>query len=244
VLSLQYVHVECLNRWRKTSPSNSAFFACPQCHYKYRFARTQIAGLAANTSEPYGPLRPSSYSKSFQVIVGSLSAFLFTLIVMAASFVTTFFMSSFEAPTTTYSFFYISPFEVAQDLITAAFRIIRDGDIYNFFTEPVVRSPRGKGPPTEAPLPQHPPGIIMRLIRRFLIGLPLVGAGSIVHMLLSLQMLAPVQFVARYRASQSRRNNNTKDIAALIVIALVIAGIIRYFFFCLFSCGFANFLDL
>jgi hypothetical protein len=84
----------------------------------------------------------------------------------------------------------------------------------------------------------------MRLIRRFLIGLPLVGAGSIVHMLLSLQMLAPVQFIARYRAGQSRRNSNTRDIAALIVIALVIAGIIRYFFFRLFSSGLANVLDL
>lgn len=244
MLSLQYVHVECLNRWRKTSPSNSAFFACPQCHYKYRFARTQIAGLAANTSERYGPFTSFKLLKILcLVIVGSLSAFLFTLIVMAASFVTTFFMSSFEAPTTTYSFFYISPFEVAQDLITAAFRIIRDGDIYNFFTEPVIRSRRGKGPPTEAPLSQSPPGIIMRLVRRFLIGLPLVGAGSIVHMLLSLQMLAPVQFIARYRAGQSRRNSNTRDIAALIVIALVIAGIIRYFFR-LFSSSLANVLDL
>lgn len=149
---------------------------------------------------------------------------------MAASYVTTFFMSSFEAPTTTYNFFYISPIEVAQDLITAAFRIIRDGDIINLFTEPVFRPPHRKESSTNSTRSQPPAGMIKRFIRRFLIGLPLVGAGSIVHMLLSLQMLAPVQFVARYRASQNRRNNSSRDIAALIVIALMVAGIIRYLF--------------
>jgi len=45
-------------------------------------------------------------------------------------------------------------------------------------------------------------------------------------MFLSLQMLAPVQFVARYRASRSRRNNS-KDFAALIIVALVVAGAVR-----------------
>jgi uncharacterized membrane protein len=142
---------------------------------------------------------------------------------MAASSITTFFMSAFESPTTYSSFYYISPFDVAQDIITAAFRIIRDGDIFDVFTEPIVHS---RQQPLDTPY-RPPPGVIKSFIRRFLIGLPLIGAGSIVHMLLSFQMLAPVQFVARYRASRNRRNNS-RDFAALIIIALVVAGAVRY----------------
>jgi len=146
---------------------------------------------------------------------------------MVASYFTTFFMSAFEAPTNSYSsLFYISPIDVAQDLITAAFRVIRDGDIFEFFSEPIFQSSHTRK--SSADVPSQPPGFIKGFIRRFLIGLPLVGAGSIVHMMLSLQMLAPIQFIARYRASRSRRDNS-KDIAALIVIALVVAGAVRYF---------------
>jgi len=144
---------------------------------------------------------------------------------MVASYLTTFFMSAFEAPTTSYNFFYISPIDVAQDLITAAFRVIRDGDIFGLFSEPIIQSSRK---PSADIRPLQPPGFIKGFIRRFLIGLPLVGAGSIVHMMLSLQMLAPVQFIARYRANRNRRDSS-KDIAALIVIALVVAGALRYF---------------
>lgn len=162
------------------------------------------------------------------VIVGGLSGLLFTCIVMVASYITTFFMSAFENTTTYNSFFYISPIDVAQDLITAAFRIIRDGDISDFFTEPIVRSQQS--PLNTAPLSTPPPGLIKSFIRRFLIGLPLIGAGSIVHMLLSFQMLAPVQFIARYRANRNRRNNS-RDFAALIVIVLVVVGALRYILF-------------
>ncbi|KAJ7786233.1 hypothetical protein B0H16DRAFT_23822 [Mycena metata] len=45
---MSYVHVKCLQRWRNTSTSRSAFFSCPQCKYQYRFARTQIVGIATN----------------------------------------------------------------------------------------------------------------------------------------------------------------------------------------------------
>lgn len=141
---------------------------------------------------------------------------------MVASYITTFFMSSFDSPTSYTSFYYISPIDVAQDLITAAFRILREGDVSDFFAEPIVHP---RKPPLN--MATQPPGLIKSFIRRFLIGLPLVGAGSIVHMLLSFQMLAPVQFVARYRGSRSRRNNS-KDFAALIVIALLVAGAFRY----------------
>lgn len=46
----KYVHVKCLKQWRTLSSTQSAFYACPQCHYKYHFARTRALGLAANPS--------------------------------------------------------------------------------------------------------------------------------------------------------------------------------------------------
>ncbi|KAF8971408.1 hypothetical protein BDZ97DRAFT_1753228 [Flammula alnicola] len=202
--SISYVHLGCLQKWRNVSASKSAFFQCPQCHYQYRFARTRIVGLATNP-----------------VIVGGLSGLLFTLIVMMASYVTTFFMAAFDEPTY-YNFFFVSPIEVAQDLVTAAFRILRDGQLL----EDAATYTTAKGP-IKASVPRPPPGFVKRFIRRFIIGLPLLGAGSIVQMLVSAQALGPVQWIARYRGSRNRRNSSSRDIAALIVISLLLVGAIR-----------------
>lgn len=160
------------------------------------------------------------------VVVGGLSGLLFTGIVMLASYVTTYFISFFEEPSYhDYSWSYfriISPFEVAQDLISAAFRVLRDGDVAGILEEDVF--------PTDIPrtrtgnLPPQP-GFIVRFIRRFLLGLPLVGAASLVQLLLSAQLLAPVQWLARYRGS--RRRDNNRDVAALIVVALIVIGALR-----------------
>ncbi|KAF9015083.1 hypothetical protein BDQ17DRAFT_1340459 [Cyathus striatus] len=207
--SISYVHVKCLQKWRNTSSSKSAFFACPQCHYRYRFTRTRVLGLATNP-----------------VIVGGISGLLFTLVVMLASYITTYFMSWFEEPSLRYySGFYISPLEVAQDLVTAAFRVLRDGDMSDILDEDKISFPASTSIPFH-PTPRPVPGIIKRFIRRFIIGLPLVGAGSLVHMLLSLQFLGPIQWIARYRGSRNRRNNN-RDAAALIVVGLILLGALR-----------------
>jgi hypothetical protein len=160
--------------------------------------------------------------------VGGLSGLLFTLLVMVASYITTFFISAFETPSY-YHPFYSSPIEVAQDLVTAAFRVMKDGDMASILEDNIRHST------TSAPMtplvPKPRPGFIMRFIQRFIIGLPLVGAGSLVHLLLSVQFLAPVQWLARYRGSRSRRNNGSRDVAALIVISLLVVGALRYILF-------------
>jgi len=188
------------------SASRSAFFACPQCHYQYRFARTRIVGLATNS-----------------VIVGGISGLLFTLLVMIASYITTFFISVFERPSY-YHPFYSNPFEVAQDLVTAAFRVMKDGDLAGILEDNIRQS---SSRPEAHVVPRSQPGIITRFIQRFIIGLPLVGAGSLVHLLLSVHFLAPVQWLARYRGGRSRRDNGSRDIAALIVIGLLVVGALR-----------------
>ena len=161
------------------------------------------------------------------VIVGGLSGLLFTLIVMIASYITTFFISAFETPSY-YHPFYSSPFEVAQDLVTAAFRVMKDGDMASILEDSIRQHSSTMSTPVAPLVPKPRPGFIIRFIQRFIIGLPLVGAGSLVHLLLSVQYLAPVQWLARYRGSRSRRNNGSRDIAALIVISLLVVGALRY----------------
>ncbi|RDB29260.1 E3 ubiquitin-protein ligase MARCH4 [Hypsizygus marmoreus] len=213
--SISYVHLKCLHTWRITSPSKSAFFSCPQCHYKYRFSRTRFAGIAANP-----------------VIVGGLSGLVFTSIVMLASFITTFFMSAFEEPTHAYyfsSYFYVSPFSLAQDLITAALRILRDEDAVGLFDDnllPRMKSQVKAGSGAFIPAEPRQRGIFVRFIRRFILGLPMVGAGSLVHMLLTAPILGPLQWLARQRGGR-RRREQSRDIAAMVILALLIVGAVR-----------------
>ena len=62
---LQHVHLACLQRWRNTSANASAFFVCPQCHYRYRFARTKIVGLATNSGSCHYSKHPSLNTPPF-----------------------------------------------------------------------------------------------------------------------------------------------------------------------------------
>jgi hypothetical protein len=165
-----------------------------------------------------------------EVVVGSISAVLFTMLVLLSSFITTFFMSWFEDPSDSYyyrssifgfggfGFFYVSPFDIARDIIRAALRILQDTDGEVFGHADTQSDPH---------TPHSEPGLLMSLIRRFLLGLPIVGAGSVVHMLLSVPLLSPVHFLARYR-SNNRRRDSSRDIASLIIIGLVLVGAARF----------------
>ncbi|KAJ7169806.1 hypothetical protein C8R46DRAFT_1090077 [Mycena filopes] len=203
--SMSFVHIKCLQRWRNSS--GTAFFSCPQCKYKYRFARTRVVGIATNP-----------------VIVGAISAILFTVLVLLSSFVTTFFMSWFEEPSDTYyygsGFFWVSPVDVARDIIRAALRVLQDQDGDNGLIFGQGDAQFG------SPAPRSEPGLLMSFIRRFLLGLPMIGAGSIVHMLLSLPFISPVHSLARYRSS-GRRRDSSRDIVSLIIIGLVLVGAAR-----------------
>jgi len=211
--SMTYVHVGCLKRWRDSSASRN-FFACPVCHYQYRLGRTRVVGIATNP-----------------VVVGALSSIIFTIIVIFSSYITTYFMTVFEEPSWSsnsyffYSSYYISPWDVVKDLIRAALRILKEENGFDFdesalFTRSTTRS---NVPPAVA---RAPPGFFKRFIKRFLLGLPVVGAGSLVHMLLSLPFLGPVHWLARYRGNRSRRGD-TRDAAAMVVVVLLLVGAAR-----------------
>ncbi|KAK7468816.1 hypothetical protein VKT23_003316 [Stygiomarasmius scandens] len=211
--SISYVHVGCLKRWRTSSPNQSAFFSCPQCHYKYRFARTKVVGIATNP-----------------IIVGAISAMIFTVLTLVSSTITTYLLSVFQEPSYSTSSvyvssfgWYISPLEVVRDLVRAALNIIRDNDLGGVLGEPDFLSQRDTRPISELP----PQSALKKFVQRFVIGLPLLGAGSLIHMLLSMPFIAPVQWIARYRGNRRRNNNSSSDITSLIIIVLIAVGAAR-----------------
>lgn len=219
----KYVHVKCLQKWRLSSHSSNAFWRCPQCQFHYRFARTKAHGLGTN------PGRCHSFSRSIgcllmpaPVVVGFLSSFFFILLVMFSSYVTSYFLASIEDQSlvgTTY--FFVSPIDVAQDLVRAAIRILRDQDILPSELEvPLLLKA-----PTPARLPQ-PPGLLGRFVRRFLLGLPMVGVGSLIHMILALPFMGPLQWIARWRGNRTRRGTD-RDLAAAVIVIFIVIGAAR-----------------
>lgn len=206
--TISFVHVSCLKRWRTSSPSQSAFFVCPQCHYHYRFARTRVLGIATNP-----------------IVIGGISTVLFVLLTLISSSITTYFMSAFQGDTYYYSLWYVHPLDVARQLVRAALRIIEDSDnIASIFDDRQSRTFATKVMDTPD---ATPPSFLRNFIARFVIGLPLIGAASVVHMLYSIgTVLYPFHWVARFRGNQRRRNNSW-DFTAPIILFLLAIGTVR-----------------
>lgn len=119
------------------------------------------------------------------------------------------------------TYFFVSPIDVAQDLVRAAIRILRDQDILplELGVPQSLKSPMLARPP-------EPPGFLGRFIRRFLLGLPVVGVGSLIHMILTLPFMGPLQWVARWRGNRTRRGND-RDLAAALIAIFIIIGAAR-----------------
>ncbi|KAH9175439.1 hypothetical protein EDB89DRAFT_1847870 [Lactarius sanguifluus] len=215
--TVSHVHLACLQRWRNTSSNASSFFVCPQCHYHYRFARTKIVGLATNP-----------------VAIATLSTVFFTAIVFASSFLTTTLISPLDEPSyVSYgtSAIYVSgwdywtwtnPYSVGRDLVRAALRIIQD-ETGGLFDPDAFSS--STAPESAETLSN--PGIVWRFIRRFILGLPVVGAASLIHMLFSLPLLGPLQWIARSRGTRGRHGSRSGDTASMVILFLLAIGALR-----------------
>jgi hypothetical protein len=155
---------------------------------------------------------------AFTVAVGALSTAFFTILVLLSSFLTTFFTAPVDESSYYFSF-YLTPFDIVRELVRATFRILQDD-------KDIVRGSFFETPTADSPIAQSPPGIIARLIRRFVLGLPVVGAASLVHMFLSVPFFGPVHWLARYRGTRDRRGNS-RDIAAILIIILIVVGIVQ-----------------
>lgn len=107
-----------------------------------------------------------------------------------------------------------------SDLLQAVFRILKDRDD----TADLLDIANNEAPYDVQP--RSPPGITQRLLTRFLLGLPVVGIGSFIHMILSLPFIGPLHWLARTRGF-SRRNRENSDLLAIVVVVLVLVGAIR-----------------
>ncbi|KIP11404.1 hypothetical protein PHLGIDRAFT_21615 [Phlebiopsis gigantea 11061_1 CR5-6] len=195
--SVSYVHVKCLHRWRNTSASNSAFYRCPQCGYHYRFARTQVLGIASNP-----------------IIVGVLSGIAFTLLLFFSSFITTYLISGSSERQD--SFFIVYPLETFREVIRTVVCVLTDTSCSDFISSSRTKKLR-------YPTPKGPPSLLGRFVRRLLLGLPTVGAGSLFSMLWSLPF--PITHWLRVRLRRTSRS--ASDFTTLIMLTVVIIGAAR-----------------
>jgi len=204
--SIRYVHLSCLNQWRHTSTTRSAFFQCPQCRYKYHFARTRVVGLATS---PF--------------VISFFSLNLFIILVFSASFIGSFILNVLDDSDSTsdsyYSYWFYNPISAARDLVTSAVRILDD------VTSDRLSSSTGRvdwSHPTPYKLADTQPGIIARLVRRFILGLSVVGITSFIQWLWSMSALGTM----RFPGLRSRRDRE-RSALSIIIIVFVIAGAAR-----------------
>jgi hypothetical protein len=179
--------------------------------------------------------RNLSHTVPVPVAIATLSTVLFTAIVYASSFLTTTLLSSLDDPSY-YSFgssaIYVAsgggywtwtnPYTVGRDLVRAALRIIQD-EAGGVFDPDALLTPLV--PDNAETIPSH--NIFWRFIRRLVLGLPVVGAASLVQMLFSLPLLGPIQWIARSRGNRGRRSNGSRDTAAVVIILLLAIGALR-----------------
>ena len=118
-----------------------------------------------------------------------------------------------------------NPYSVGRDLVRAALRIIQD-ETGGLFDPDAFSSSTADTAPGSAEVVSNP-GIVWRFVRRCVLGLPVVGAASLVHMLFSLPLLGPLQWIARSRGNRGRRGNGSRDTAAVVIIFLLAVGALR-----------------
>jgi len=211
--TMQYVHVKCLNQWRKSSGSKSAFYQCNTCHYSYAFARTSAAGLATS------PL-----------VLGLASILLFAIIVFTASFFLSCLVPSLATPsysleTQSVQELLMLPVNIANRVAGYATRF--DLDYINFLWSYPDDDTWDVVVENEAPL-KHPNevGFLAMLVHRFILGVSTVGSLSM------LALVSQVRFWDRllnrgYWANRNRRERVTSSVFPVLVLVLVVIGIAR-----------------
>lgn len=160
--------------------------------------------------------------------MGALATTLFTVLVYFASFLATFFLDNLDESSSSghsfyYGFFGPSPIAIAKDVIRLALRFLQDENLLfedNLFARTPNVAQRAFSPPKER-------GAIASFFRRVVIGIPVVGAASLVQLLWSLSMLTPFHFFTNLRGRDRRDRRGSRDFATMLVLFAVIMGVVR-----------------
>lgn len=183
-----------------------------------------MSGLASNPGKFPSNfiISNTNYVDLGPAVIAVVSTVIFTLIVYISSFVTAACFGLFEQgvseESSTFSY-YFYPIDTFKALVSSTLSILND----EFGIIEGLRH-SSQNPPT--PLSTKPDTLIIRLVKKFLLGLPLVGIGSLIQMILSMPILGPVHWIARYRSSRGRRAS-TRDMTAIIIIGLMVIGALR-----------------
>ena len=161
-------------------------------------------------------------------MIASLSLFFFISLSYAASFVATFladFLDLDEPPRSTVIYVgvgwdWVNPIEVFYNLMRLVTRVLQDEKILG------DDSASSFGTSSTQGRMRSPSSLIATFIRRVIIGVPVVGVASLIQLLFSIHLLAPVNMLARYRGRN--RRDSSRDIAMIIVLGAVLLGILRY----------------
>jgi len=251
--TMAFVHVQCLNRWRKEAHSAGAFMRCQQCGYNYRLARTRVVGLASSP-----------------IVLGFSTLTLFTIMVFLSSFVASIWLPSgwldnpsfemstqedsslfyswmyFNSPTYYASWMYKTAFEALNDIIEPDRHyqpptrtkikaskprrlndplVVQDGKRSGPFKTSVYVPRSGVVEEKNVPPPPPPPALSpfwKRLIRRFILGLAVVGSFSFVNFLYGTALMLPLRIWGR-----RRRGDNARDTYAMVVLIFLLIGLAR-----------------
>ncbi|EJU01185.1 hypothetical protein DACRYDRAFT_116975 [Dacryopinax primogenitus] len=247
--SVSFVHVKCLNDWRRASRNRTSYLACAQCGYKYHFARTRVAGLATNP---------------FILFLATL--ILFCIITLAAGSVMSYFLPPYllssttdpqsttkspllvkalleeddedEDDFTTQLFFY-TPAGAIQDVLESALRAFLSGDALRLMASFLGFSSNSKQIPidnpvtgfkqtvrigTETPLPIHVPPFLAGILQRLAIGTATIGILSFVNLLLSFSLLLPIQMGLRNVFRRGPRDSSATSTALIILFIIIGLG--------------------
>ena len=162
------------------------------------------------------------------VVVAVLSTVIFTLIVYVSSFVTTACLGLFQQGVSEDSYifsYYFYPIDTFKDLVSSTLSILND----EFGLIEQLEGVHRRSQPRPTPLTTEPDSLVVRLVKKFILGLPLVGIGSLIQMILSMPILGPVHWIARYRSSRGRRGSS-RDMTAIIVVGLMLIGAVRFIY--------------
>ena len=151
------------------------------------------------------------------MVVGVLSCLTFTLLLFCSSFFTTYFLSGSSDD---YSYFtLLYPLGTFKDIIRAAACTLTDLPCDD--TNLSARARRVK-----KRMQGQKPTMLSSFVRRLLLGLPTVGAGGFLSMLLSMPMPFGHWFRFNFR---SRRNNGRSfsDFYTLFLLGLMLVGAVK-----------------
>jgi len=247
--SVSYVHVNCLNDWRRASRNRTSYLSCAQCGYRYHFARTRVAGLATN------PL-----------VLFMATLLLFVIITFIAGTVMSYFLppyllTSASLPTPeaksppiragmlaeddeeeddfTAQLFFYTPAGAIQDVLESALRAFLSGDALRLIASTVGLAPTTKQIPinapitgfkqtmrivTESPTMIQVPSFLTGILQKLAIGTATIGILSFVNLLLSFSLLLPVQMGLRNIFRRGPRDTSPTSTALIILFVMIGLG--------------------